>query len=122
MPNSFSVAFEGHFAHAISRPFRANRFIGCFPGLKPWAKFFSPSGASLRFKLRLSCLPFWGRGRPTTEGRIGALSIRGVKDPQPSAPVLAMFRERIAVASMRSFRAGYWQRLMAQLITWGVEN
>jgi hypothetical protein len=45
MPNSFSVAFEGHFAHAISRPFRANRFIGCFPGLKPWAKVFSPSGA-----------------------------------------------------------------------------
>jgi hypothetical protein len=45
MPNSFSVAFEGQFAHAISRPFRANRFIGCFPGLKPWAKFFSPPGA-----------------------------------------------------------------------------
>jgi hypothetical protein len=45
MPNPFSVAFEGHFAHTISRPFRANRFIGCFPGLKPWAKFFSPSGA-----------------------------------------------------------------------------
>jgi hypothetical protein len=65
MPNSFSVAFEGHLLHAISRPFsisnlanrvffiertfmclvRANRFIGCFPGLKPWAKFFSPSGA-----------------------------------------------------------------------------
>jgi len=37
MPNPFSVAFEGHFAHAISRPFRANHFIGCFPGLKPWA-------------------------------------------------------------------------------------
>jgi hypothetical protein len=63
-----------------------------------------------------------GQGRPTTEGRIGVLSIRGVKDPQPSAPVLAMFRERIAVTSMRSFRAGYWQRLMAQLITWGLEN
>jgi hypothetical protein len=25
---------------------RANRFIGCFPGLKPWAKFFRPFGAS----------------------------------------------------------------------------
>ena len=45
MPNSLSIAFEGHFARAISRPFRANRFIGCFPGLKPWAKFFGPSGA-----------------------------------------------------------------------------
>ena len=44
MPNPFSVAFEGHFAHAISRPFRANRHIRCFPGLKAWAKFFSPSG------------------------------------------------------------------------------
>jgi hypothetical protein len=48
MPNSCSVAFEGHFAHAISRPFRANRFIGCFPGLKPWAKFFSPSAGAIK--------------------------------------------------------------------------
>jgi hypothetical protein len=27
------------------RPFRARRRGGRFPGLKPWAKFFSPSGA-----------------------------------------------------------------------------
>ena len=27
------------------RPFRARRPGGRFPGLKPWAKFFSPSGA-----------------------------------------------------------------------------
>jgi hypothetical protein len=29
----------------IWRPFRARRPGGRFPGLKPWAKFFSPSGA-----------------------------------------------------------------------------
>jgi hypothetical protein len=27
---------------------RANRFIGCFPGLKPWAKFFSPSSGAIK--------------------------------------------------------------------------
>jgi hypothetical protein len=30
---------------AISHPFRANHFIGCFPGLKPWAESYRPSGA-----------------------------------------------------------------------------
>jgi hypothetical protein len=30
----------------ISRPFKANRFCEGFPGLKPWAEFFSPFGAS----------------------------------------------------------------------------
>jgi hypothetical protein len=34
-----------HLAHVISRPFRANRFFGCFPGLKPWAESYSPCGA-----------------------------------------------------------------------------
>jgi hypothetical protein len=29
-----------------SRPFRANRLTGRFPGLKPWAEFFSPFGAA----------------------------------------------------------------------------
>jgi hypothetical protein len=55
MPNSFSVAFEGHFAHAISRPFRANRFLGCFPGLKPWAEWREDK----------ECM---GSFRPETEG------------------------------------------------------
>ena len=26
-------------------PMRANRSIGCFPGLKPWAESYSPFGA-----------------------------------------------------------------------------
>ena len=34
-----------HLAHVISRPFRANRLFGCFPGLKPWAESYSPCGA-----------------------------------------------------------------------------
>ena len=45
MPNSFSVALEGHFAHAISRPFRAEPLYWMFPRVEPSAKFFSPSGA-----------------------------------------------------------------------------
>src|ERR1700693_4461979 len=36
------LAFEAHLSHVISRPFRANRFIGCFPGLKPWGESYSP--------------------------------------------------------------------------------
>jgi hypothetical protein len=32
----------------ISRPFRASRFLGDFPGLKPWAEFCSPCGAGRR--------------------------------------------------------------------------
>jgi hypothetical protein len=30
----------------ISRPFRANRLMGWFPGLKSWAELYSPFGAT----------------------------------------------------------------------------
>jgi hypothetical protein len=36
---------ENELAHVISRPFRANRVIEYFPGLKPWAESSSPFGA-----------------------------------------------------------------------------
>jgi hypothetical protein len=43
--NFFSVAFGARLARVSSRPFRTNRFLGYFPGLKPWAESYSPSGA-----------------------------------------------------------------------------
>src|ERR1700688_3131288 len=44
-PLPFSLAIGRMWPHVISRPFRANRFFGCFPGLKPWAESYSPCGA-----------------------------------------------------------------------------
>src|ERR1700693_941178 len=52
LPNKYQLLFgsvRSALAHAISRPFRANCFIGSFPGLKPglkpWAESYSPCGA-----------------------------------------------------------------------------
>jgi len=50
-------------AHVSSCPFRANGFIGWFPGLKPWAKSWSPFGAINRPKRFLSSRH---SGRPLT--------------------------------------------------------
>src|ERR1700719_4276906 len=44
-PSSLFGSNRTPLAHVISRPFRANRFFGCFPGLKPWAESYSPCGA-----------------------------------------------------------------------------
>ena len=40
----------------VLRPFRANRFIGCYPGLKPRAESCSPFGAKNHPKM-----PFYPR-------------------------------------------------------------
>src|SRR5271165_3954158 len=45
---------RGGLVHVSSRPFRANGFIGWFPGLKPWAQSWSPFGATNRPKRFLS--------------------------------------------------------------------
>src|ERR1700720_1648351 len=43
-PSSLFGSNRTPLAHVISRPFRANRFFGCFPRLKPWAESYSPAG------------------------------------------------------------------------------
>src|ERR1700688_651956 len=43
-PSSLFASNRTHLAHVISRPFRANRFFGCFLGLEPWAESYSPCG------------------------------------------------------------------------------
>src|ERR1700719_5027650 len=53
-PSSLFGSNRTHLAHVISRPFRANRFFGCFPGLKPWAESYSPCGAKKTSQTALS--------------------------------------------------------------------
>jgi hypothetical protein len=48
---------ENELAHVSSRPFRANRVIEYFPGLKPWAESCSPFGAKPAVML-LILVPF----------------------------------------------------------------
>ena len=46
-------------AYAL-RPFRANRFIGCYPGLKPRAESCGPFGAKNHPKNTVIIAPFRG--------------------------------------------------------------
>ena len=47
----------------ISGPFRANRVTGWFPGLEPWAKFFSPFGAAILSRTSLIFARFWAAAK-----------------------------------------------------------
>jgi len=70
-------ALGAHRTHPISRPFRANRFIGCFPGLKPWAESYSPCGAKHPKRTCLRAIPtshFPNRPTEVRSSRTGRFS------------------------------------------------
>jgi hypothetical protein len=51
MPNSCSVAFEGHFAHAISRPFKGEPLYWMFPRVETLGFYEADDFVKTRWKI-----------------------------------------------------------------------